>query len=46
MRVYLFVFFLCVFPRDGRPSGPRISREGSLEWKLEVLVPFLSDQKN
>ena len=28
-----------------RPSGARISREGSIERKLKVLVPFLSDQK-
>jgi len=44
MRVYfIFCFF---FQRwSYRSSDPRISREGSFEWKLEVLVPFLSNQQ-
>ena len=49
MFICLFVCFLFfVFFSPGwsyRPSGPRISWEGSLERKLKVLVPFLSDQK-
>ena len=40
--------FVCLFFFQGssyRPSGPRMSQEGSFERKWKVLVPFLSDQK-
>ena len=46
LRMRVYVFF-CVFFRGRfyRPSGPRISQEGSFKWKLQVIITLLSDQK-
>ena len=52
---FFFLFFLCMFiylffsfsfshGSSYRPSGPRMSQEGSFWCKWKVLVPFLSDQ--
>ena len=42
-RMYVYQFFFLFFLLY-QPCGPKISEEGSLERKSEVLVPFLSDQ--
>ena len=45
MDALLLIFFVCFLGDNRYEPIPRILGEESFEQKLEVLLPFLSDQK-